>query len=152
MTAQGDRSWRHMVDSGTTITWEAWDQRYKPNQDWNHAWGAAPANLLPRYVLGAQSAAPGWRRVAIRPHTCGLSFAEGKVPTPRGPLLVDWQQDATFRISLTLPEGVVAEVALPASDSSQGVFRGTEAVPARREGARWLLQQDVEGSVELEVR
>ena len=24
MTASGDRSWRHMVDSGATITWEAW--------------------------------------------------------------------------------------------------------------------------------
>ena len=45
-----------MVESGTTITWEAWDQKYKPNQDWNHAWGAAPANLLPRFVLGAQAA------------------------------------------------------------------------------------------------
>ena len=22
----------------------------KPNQDWNHAWGAAPANLLPRFL------------------------------------------------------------------------------------------------------
>src|SRR5262249_46449753 len=30
MTAPGDRSWRHMVESGTTITWEAWDRRYKP--------------------------------------------------------------------------------------------------------------------------
>ena len=42
ITAPGDRSWRHMVESGTTITWEAWDQKYKPNQDWNHAWGTAP--------------------------------------------------------------------------------------------------------------
>ena len=56
VTAATDRSWRHMVESGTTITWEAWDQKYKPNQDWNHAWGAAPANLLPRFVLGAQAA------------------------------------------------------------------------------------------------
>ena len=62
ITAPTDRSWRHMVESGTTITWEAWDQRYKPNQDWNHAWGAAPANLLPRYILGAQPLTPGWRQ------------------------------------------------------------------------------------------
>ncbi len=27
--AEGDRSWRHMIESGTTITWEAWDQKYK---------------------------------------------------------------------------------------------------------------------------
>ena len=66
VTAATDRSWRHMVESGTTITWEAWDQKYKPNQDWNHAWGAAPANLLPRFVLGAQPLAPGWRRARIQ--------------------------------------------------------------------------------------
>ena len=64
MTAPGDRSWRHMVDSGATITWEAWDQKYKPNQDWNHAWGAAPANLLPRYVLGAQPLDSGMEQSA----------------------------------------------------------------------------------------
>jgi alpha-L-rhamnosidase len=66
ITAPTDRSWKHMVESGTTITWEAWDQRYKPNQDWNHAWGAAPANLLPRYVLGVRPLTPGWTRAVIR--------------------------------------------------------------------------------------
>ena len=68
MTAPDDRSWKHMVETGATITWEAWDQRYKPNQDWNHAWGAAPANLLPRFVLGVQPFAPGWKRAVIRPY------------------------------------------------------------------------------------
>lgn len=27
ITAPGDRSWRHMLEGGTTITWEAWDQK-----------------------------------------------------------------------------------------------------------------------------
>ena len=67
ITAPNDRSWAHMLGSGTTVTWEAWDQKYKPNQDWNHAWGAAPANLLPRFVLGVQPLTPGWRRVLIHP-------------------------------------------------------------------------------------
>ena len=80
--APGDRSWSHMLASGTTITWEAWDQRYKPNQDWNHAWGAAPANLLPRHVLGVEPKKPGWQVAHIRPKTSGLAFARGKVPTP----------------------------------------------------------------------
>jgi hypothetical protein len=66
ITAPTDRSWRHMVASGTTITWEAWDLKYKPNQDWNHAWGAAPANLLPRFVLGVEPLEPGWSQASIR--------------------------------------------------------------------------------------
>jgi len=52
MTADADRSWTHMIERvGTTIALEAWDNKYKPNQDWNHAWGAAPANILPRKSL-----------------------------------------------------------------------------------------------------
>lgn len=88
ITAQTDRSWKHMVDSGTTITWEAWDQRVKPNQDWNHSWGAAPANLISRYVLGAQPLKPGWSQVIIQPNPGRLTNAEGKIPTPRGPILI----------------------------------------------------------------
>jgi hypothetical protein len=47
---RGPRSWLGMKDQGSTITMEAWSNSVKPNQDWNHAWGAAPANLLPRYL------------------------------------------------------------------------------------------------------
>jgi hypothetical protein len=121
ITASGDRSWRHMVESGTTITWEAWDQKYKPNQDWNHAWGAAPANLFPNYILGARVLASGWSRATIRPHPGPLTEAEGKIPTPRGPILLSWINAATFRLSLTLPAGMSAKVELP-PPSSRGAF------------------------------
>jgi alpha-L-rhamnosidase len=86
MTADNDRSWKHMADSGTTITWEAWDMKYKPNQDWNHAWGAAPANLLPRYVLGVEHAKPGWELASIRPYTGELTHSpRARSPRPAAP-------------------------------------------------------------------
>ena len=47
LTSTAERSWYNMIRVGSTITLEAWDNKYKPNQDWNHAWGAAPANLIP---------------------------------------------------------------------------------------------------------
>ena len=152
ITAPNDRSWKHMVESGTTITWEAWDQKYKPNQDWNHAWGAAPANLLPRYVLGVRPSAPGWTRALIRPETCTLDFAEGRVPTPRGPVLVKWNKENGFRISIKLPEGVTAQVELPAAAGSRGVFAGEKPVRARRLGSRWLLEDGVSGTASFLVR
>ena len=152
ITAPNDRSWNHMVESGTTITWEAWDQKYKPNQDWNHAWGAAPASLLPRFVLGAQPLMPGWQRALIRPNPGSLKFAGGKIPTPRGPLLVSWKNESTFKLSLTLPPGVKAKVELPATENSRGVFRGDQSVSAHRAGSRWLLDKDVVGTVPLEVK
>jgi hypothetical protein len=141
-----------MVESGTTITWEAWDQKYKPNQDWNHAWGAAPANLLPRFVLGVQPLEGGWRRAIIRPCPGDLVSARGKVPTPKGPILVDWQNDAAFRITITLPEGVKARVELPAAVGQAGVIVDGTPVAADRKGARWVLGEDVAGAVTIEVR
>jgi hypothetical protein len=152
ITAPGDRSWKHMLESGTTITWEAWDQKYKPNQDWNHAWGAAPANLLPRYVLGARPLAPGWKRALVRPNTGALKSADGKIPTPKGPLIMKWKNDAGFRLSIKLPDGIAAKVELPASANSRGVFIGEKPVPARRAGSRWLLEDDISGTVTLDVR
>lgn len=114
MTADGDRSWKHMVESGTTISWEAWDQKYKPNQDWNHAWGAAPGNLLPRYLLGIEPLEPGWARTRIAPRTAGLSAAKGKVPTLLGPIQVAWTiKGQQLELSCRIPEGTTALVEFP---------------------------------------
>jgi alpha-L-rhamnosidase len=152
MTAPNDRSWRHMVESGTTITWEAWDQKYKPNQDWNHAWGAAPANLLPRYVLGVQAQSPGWASARISPRIGGLAFAKGKVPTPKGAVFVHWENRDRFKMSLTLPEGMTALVDLPAEHGTNGVFSSGKKMAASRVAGRWVLSQPLSGVVELEVR
>ncbi|HOG28952.1 MAG TPA: family 78 glycoside hydrolase catalytic domain [Vicinamibacterales bacterium] len=152
MTAQHDRSWRHMVDSGATITWEAWDQKYKPNLDWNHAWGAAPANLLPRFVLGAQPLAPGWLRARVRPRAGSLSHAAGTIPTPRGPIRIGWSRETGFRMRLDLPPGMSARVDLPAEPGSLGVYLRSTPVRAERVGAYWRLAEDVRGSVVLDVR
>jgi hypothetical protein len=150
--APGDRSWRHMVESGTTITWEAWDQKYKPNQDWNHAWGAAPANLLPRFVLGVRVLTPGWGKALIQPHPGELVSAEGRVPTPRGEIAVAWRQGASFTMTLALASDMTAKVELPALPGSRGVWVGGKHVQARREGRWWILKNDVSGKIDIEER
>lgn len=152
MTAKNDRSWRHMVESGTTITWEAWDMKYKPNQDWNHAWGAAPANLLPRFVLGAEPFAPGWKVARISPRPGGLKFAGGKVPTPHGPITIRWTNDAAFKLSLDLPAGMAAQVDVPATEGTSRVFLNGKAVAATRTKARWVLAEPLSGSVMIGVK
>ncbi len=152
ITAPGDRSWRHMVESGATITWEAWDERYKPNLDWTHAWGAAPANLLPRFVLGVQPLSPGWTRAVIQPNPGPLKFANGKVPTPLGTVLVGWKNQDTFQLSLTLPAGMSAQVRLPAGKNPKGVFVDGKPAPAHRAGQWWILDHDVTGAVTIEAR
>ncbi|WDI41048.1 family 78 glycoside hydrolase catalytic domain [Bremerella sp. P1] len=149
--ADGDRSWKHMVNSGTTITWEAWDMKYKPNQDWNHAWGAAPANLLPRFVLGAQPASPGWTTAKIRPCPGPLTFARGQIPTPIGPVQIDWNNESEFTLSIDLPSDMLATLDLPANQGTQRVLINGQPVDARKSGDRWIVKEAVRGVVRVSV-
>ncbi len=105
LRAAGPRSWSNMLAVGATMTLEAWDAKFKPNLTWNHAWGAAPANLCARWVLGVQPGAPGYAKVVVRPHLGGLDWVKGRVPTPRGPVTVDVDR-RTGRYEVTVPAGV----------------------------------------------
>lgn len=103
------RSWKNMLRQDATITWEAWDQTFKPNQDWNHAWGAAPINILSRYVLGVQPLEAGYGKVRIRPQLGPLREVHGTVPTIRGDIRVHaWRNspDAAAEFTIEVPANV----------------------------------------------
>ncbi|MEN6301244.1 MAG: alpha-L-rhamnosidase C-terminal domain-containing protein [Armatimonadia bacterium] len=113
MTAQHDRGWLHMLDLGSTIALEAWDTRYKANLDWNHAWGAAPANIIPRCLMGVRPQRPGFRSILIAPQPASLQWAKSRVPTPHGPVLLEIeQQQAHAQVRVTVPNGCTATVDL----------------------------------------
>ncbi len=111
MTATHDRSWYNMIKGGTTISWEAWDLKYKPNQDWNHAWGAAPANIVPRYLWGIQPVIAGFGVVRIQPQMSTLKFSSIKVPTIRGEIIGDYKRvnNRLTRYEIELPANMVGE-------------------------------------------
>lgn len=114
LTAEDDRGWLNMLRLGSTITLEAWDTKYKANLDWNHAWGAAPANLIPRFVMGVRPAAPGFSAVTIAPQPGSLQWARAQVPTPLGPVRVELEQAGSKKqLKVELPEGVTPQVEAP---------------------------------------
>ena len=80
MVSDGDRSWLGMMAQGSTIAMEAWSLKAKPNQDWNHAWGTAPLNIIARYVLGARPTKPGFADHVSKPMAGKLKVG-GVVPT-----------------------------------------------------------------------
>ena len=125
-------------DVGTTLALEAWDNQYKPNQDWNHAWGAAPANVLPRKVLGIEPLEPGMSRVLIWPRAGKLAWAKGKIPTVKGTIAVEWERTGAdgFRMEIELPPGIVARVGLPRLGGTVEVdVDGQEKKGEERDGA-----------------
>jgi len=92
MNSTGERSWWNMIRSGSTMTMEAWDGKFKPNLDWNHAWGAAPANIIPRYLWGIIPTKPGFARYQVHPQMGPLTFSKIKVPTPHGYILAEFSK------------------------------------------------------------
>lgn len=100
------RRWGPLLRSGARTWPEFWDGRGSQC----HLWGGAPAATLSRFVLGVRPVAPGFRRVRVDPQPCGLEWASGTVPTPHGPLHIDWRVvPGGLAISLVVPAGVVAE-------------------------------------------
>jgi hypothetical protein len=96
-------------------------------------------------------ATPGWSTAHIRPQPCGLKSAEGKIPTPKGPVTVTWKDGDRFLLSIKLPAGMSAKIDLPAREKSTGVFLNGKPLAAKRSGLRWLLEKEVSGTIDLEV-
>lgn len=114
MTAEDLRGWLNMIRVGSTISLEAWDDRYKPNQDWNHAWGAAPANIIPRRLVGIEPILPAFEKIRIRPQIAGLKEVHAIVPTIRGSVRLEVNQTENFyRVNVTIPANMKAELQLP---------------------------------------
>lgn len=119
MTATHDRSWHHMIEAGATMTWEAWDWKYKNNLDWNHAWGAAPANIIMRRLAGVRPAEAGFKEVLVQPQPGSLEHFTAQAPTPRGPVSVAYERvrDTVFKLKIFLPGDMPARVKLPDTGS-----------------------------------
>lgn len=115
MTSDSRRSWLNMIRVGSTMTTEAWDEYYKPNLTWNHAWGAAPANIIPRKLLGIEPLEPAYRRFRICPQPGDLQEADLRLPTIRGAIHCTLQNEgSSWQMEISVPGNSEAELLLPA--------------------------------------
>ena len=110
-----------MLREGASMTMEAWGQEYKPNQDWCHAWGTAPANYIVRHLAGIQPLTPGFEEVQIKPQPGSVEWATLNYKTIRGDIeeRFDNKPDS-FSLRITLPGNTIGRVFLP--------FRSPKAV------------------------
>lgn len=113
LTSTNERSWLNMIRIGSTITLEAWDMKHKPNADWNHAWGAAPANIIPRRLWGIRPVEPGFSKIIIEPRLSNLDWSEIKVPTIRGPVLASHKKtESGIDFEIEIPGNMKGEIRL----------------------------------------
>ncbi|MFC2077099.1 alpha-L-rhamnosidase C-terminal domain-containing protein, partial [candidate division KSB1 bacterium] len=110
----GDR-WGWFLKEGATAFPESWDL----TGDVCRAGSAAPTYVLSASVLGVQPMEPGFTRFRVAPQPVGLSRAEGVFPSPAGDIRVAWESRRRgFDLTVTVPEGTVAEAAVPSAVAS----------------------------------
>lgn len=113
LTSTKERSWYNMIRTGSTISMEAWDKVYKPNLDLNHAWGAAPANLIVRKLMGVEPIEAGASVLHIKPQLGHLQFAKLSTTLIRGKINIDYQLKAqTAFYQIEIPTGISAKLEL----------------------------------------
>jgi len=73
-----------------------------------HGWSSGPAAWLIHRVLGIRPVEPGCKAVVIDPQLGDLTWAEGSLATPLGPVYVraERKTDGFLDITVSLPEGV----------------------------------------------
>jgi hypothetical protein len=109
---EGDRylvlldPWRRMLARGLTT----WAERDEPSRSDCHAWGSSPNFELFHTVLGIDSAAPGFRRVSVRPFLGTLTKVSGAIPHPRGEIAVSLERNGdVLEAQVSLPIGIDGE-------------------------------------------
>ena len=118
LTSTAQRSWYNMIRVGSTISMEAWDKLYKPNLDLNHAWGAAPANLIVRKLMGVEPLSAGGDTIQIKPQFGNLQFAKLKTTILSGALTIDYNKsNLSETMEIHLPGNTVTTIYMPFNPS-----------------------------------
>lgn len=153
LTAHTQRSWYNMIRSGSTITMEAWDKVYKPNLDLNHAWGAAPANLIVRQLAGVKPLVPGFEHIQIKPQWGNLSHASLTTPTVKGPVSVSFDRRGGFySMEVIVPGGTTADVYVPGATGKAKLLVNGRSVVSEKSGDFFVLKKVRSGKHNLLVR
>ncbi|WP_228447468.1 glycoside hydrolase family 78 protein [Streptomyces paludis] len=127
-------SFLYPVTMGATTVWERWDSMLpdgsvNPGEmtSFNHYALGAVADWLHRVVAGLAPAAPGYRRITVRPRPGGeLTRARSAHETPYGRASVGWTlRDGMFALRVEVPPNTTAEVFLPDGSAPVTVGSGT---------------------------
>ncbi|MGC8623997.1 MAG: alpha-L-rhamnosidase C-terminal domain-containing protein, partial [Phycisphaerae bacterium] len=95
-----------------------------------HGWSTGVTNWLTEYVLGIQTRSGGFTKATIVPHLGYLHWASGRVPTPRGNIVLRVaRHGGAESLNLTLPPGVKTLVGVVGRTVT---VNGVAVAPVRR--------------------
>lgn len=97
------KPWQDMIALGLTT----FAENPEPTRSDCHAWSSSPNYDLLATVCGIEPAEPGFKSVKIEPHMGDLKSVKGKVPHPKGDILVELKKRGSgLAGSISLPEGL----------------------------------------------
>lgn len=119
--------WGYMLDQGATTMWEQWNGYYSQI----HSCFTSLAGWFHNGLAGIQpdSAAPGFKRIIIRPAVVGdLTWVKSSFRSIHGPIVSNWtHENGTCTLHLTIPANTMATVYVPAIDNAQITESGLPA-------------------------
>ncbi|MBI1334512.1 MAG: Bacterial alpha-L-rhamnosidase [Armatimonadetes bacterium] len=125
--------WGYMLEKGATTLWEHWD--YSDNTfSHNHPMFGSVSEWFYRSLLGIRPAAPGFKKILIRPSVVGdLTYAKGHHDCPYGRIAVSWhRKGSALTLDVDVPGNTVATVIMPGQDAKTsdqtGVHVGSDGV------------------------
>ncbi|TCD01839.1 family 78 glycoside hydrolase catalytic domain [Pedobacter psychroterrae] len=106
--------WGYMIANGATTVWETWaasDNTFSKN----HPMFGSVGEWFYRSLLGINSAAPGFKKMVIKPQPAGdLKHAEGSYTSPYGKIGSSWViTDQQFKLNVEIPVNTTAEIWVP---------------------------------------
>ena len=87
-----------------------------------HGWSTTPVSALSGYVLGVQPDTAGYATWTVQPHPGSVTWANGRVPTPYGPVSVSWADSNGFSMTVTAPGGTTGTIAVPTASAADSVI------------------------------
>ena len=75
-----------------------------------HGWSSSPVAFIMKYILGIHVLRPGFQKVKISPSLCGLSWVEGRCPTPFGAIDIKAEMvNSEVKIDIKAPKEIEFE-------------------------------------------
>ena len=122
----------HQISLGATTTWEQWAYRV-PMETHDHAMFSGPGSTLYTRLAGIEPAAPGYKRILIRPRIpAGLTHVSATLQTMMGEVASEWDTTYGYTHKVRIPANATALIYVPAPDAAH----------VTADGARYVRMED----------
>jgi hypothetical protein len=151
--------WDQMTDKrGPYFTGALWEKLNQDGTDVDanaslaHGWASGPVSSLSGYLVGARPVTAGYKTWVIAPQPGDVEWAQGRIPTPAGPLVSRWRRghgSSSFTLTMAAPAGTSGTVAVPELGRSRTITMDCRVVWRNGAPAPGVTAEKRDGAVQF---